>query len=72
MMKVTKEERRQTLDKVRKAINALDDVVGVKELGEYYNKERKQAFGVVLCALDEVLDLFPEDPADDPIEDEES
>lgn len=69
---VTKEERTETLNKVRNAVNAIDDVIGVKELGAYYSERRKEAFHEVFCALLEVLELFPEDPKDDPVEDEEA
>ena len=71
-MKVTKEERQETLRKAKIARDAIDEIMGINELADYYGEERKRAFMDVYLALTEVLEFFPEDPACDPIEDEEA
>ncbi len=72
MIKVTKEERQETLRKARIARDAINEIMGVDELANYYSVERKLAFMDVFLALTEVLEFFPEDPADDPVEEDEA
>lgn len=74
MIKVTKEERQAMLKKCKEAIEVVDDLLDFQEVREYLtgrNDEADFAIFKTNCFLNEVLELFPEDPEDDPVEEED-
>lgn len=75
MIKVTKEERQAMLKKCKEATEVFDDLLDFQEFKEYLtgrNDEADFAMFKMTCFLHEILELFPEDPKDDPVEDEEA
>lgn len=74
MIKVTKEERTRMLDKTKEALKILDDLMDFEEIRNSLtgrNDDADYAVWRTFCFLNEVLELTPEDPADDPVEEED-
>lgn len=75
MTKVTKEERQAMLKKCKEAIDVFDDLLDFQEFKEYLTGRNDKADFAMFktnCFLHEILELFPEDPADDHVEEDEA
>lgn len=68
----TMEERTKMLDALRLAQKSIDDLLDYEELKEFFSKDQHYELWRAWCNIGLALDLIPEDPADDPIEDEEA
>lgn len=72
--KVTKDERQAMLKKCEELRKGIDDLLDFQEIKEWItnrNDDADYSMWKTVCFLSEVLELFPDDPADDPIEEEE-
>lgn len=68
----TKEERQAMLQTLKDVRSGISDLFGYKELEEFFTKDQKHHLQMAFCACDLALELIPEDPVNDPIEEEES
>lgn len=66
----TKEERQTMLQTLKDVRGGISDLFGYKEFEEFFTKDQKYQLQMAFCACDLALELIPEDPAEDPIEEE--